>query len=116
MKPFQTRLLKIIFLLYFSNVFTLGLFCKLTSYFDSLQARPTYEALMKMEYLDMVLNESQRLYPIGNRLERVAKTSVEINGFTIPKDTVIMIPVYALHRDPSLWPEPDAFKPERYHT
>ncbi|XP_047460745.1 cytochrome P450 3A30-like isoform X2 [Mugil cephalus] len=78
------------------------------------KAQPTYDALMKMEYLDMVVNESQRLYPIGNRVERVAKTSVEINGVTIPKGTVIMIPVYVLHRDPSLWSEPEAFNPERF--
>lgn len=69
---------------------------------------------MQMEYLDMVINESMRLYPIGNRLERVAKTSVEIGGVTIPKGTVIAIPVFALQRDPDLWPNPEEFKPERY--
>lgn len=69
---------------------------------------------MQMEYLDMVLNESMRLYPIANRLERMSKSSVEINGVTIPKGTVITVPVYTLHRDPTLWSEPDAFKPERY--
>lgn len=80
----------------------------------SCQARPTYEALVQMEYLDMVINESMRLYPIGNRLERVSKTSVEIEGVTIPKGTVIVIPVFALQRDPDLWPNPEEFKPERY--
>ncbi|XP_036961177.1 cytochrome P450 3A27-like [Acanthopagrus latus] len=74
----------------------------------------TYEALMQMEYIEMVINESMRLYPIANRLERVSKASVEINGLTIPKGTVAMVPIYTLHRDPSLWPEPDAFKPERF--
>ncbi|KAM6976475.1 cytochrome P450 3A40-like [Aplochiton taeniatus] len=78
------------------------------------ESRPTYETLMKMEYLDMVINESQRLYPIANRIERMTKCTVEVNGVTIPKDTVIMIPVYALHRDPVLWPEPETFKPERF--
>ncbi|KAM4610376.1 cytochrome P450 3A30-like [Polymixia lowei] len=78
------------------------------------KGRPTYEVLMQMEYLDMVMNESQRLFPIANRLERVAKTSVEVNGVAIPKGTVVMIPVYTLHRDPALWPEPEAFKPERF--
>ncbi|XP_056131174.1 cytochrome P450 3A30-like isoform X1 [Lampris incognitus] len=78
------------------------------------KGRPTYEAVMQMEYLDMVLNESQRLFPIAVRLERVAKTSVEINNMTIPKGTVTMIPLHALHREPNLWPEPDAFKPERF--
>uniref|UniRef100_A0AAQ5Y8U8 unspecific monooxygenase n=1 Tax=Amphiprion ocellaris TaxID=80972 RepID=A0AAQ5Y8U8_AMPOC len=78
------------------------------------KVRPNYDGLMQMEYLDMVVNESMRLYPIATRLERVSKTSVEVNGVTVPKGTTIMIPVYTLHRDPSLWPEPEAFKPERF--
>ncbi|KAM9350433.1 cytochrome P450 3A40-like [Symphorus nematophorus] len=78
------------------------------------KVQPTYEALMQMEYLDMVVNETMRLYPIGNRLERVSKTSVEVNGVTIPKGVVVMIPVYTLQRDPTLWPEPEVFKPERF--
>lgn len=64
----------------------------------------------------MVVNETMRLYPIANRLERMTKASVEINGVTIPKGTTIMVPVYTLHRDPTLWPEPEVFKPERYYT
>ncbi|XP_029291497.1 cytochrome P450 3A40-like [Cottoperca gobio] len=76
--------------------------------------RPSYEAVMQMEYLDMVINETMRLYPIANRLERVSKSSVDINGVTIPKGTVVMVPIYTLHRDPALWSEPDAFKPERF--
>uniref|UniRef100_A0A3Q3X5B8 Cytochrome P450 3A n=1 Tax=Mola mola TaxID=94237 RepID=A0A3Q3X5B8_MOLML len=54
------------------------------------------------------------LYPIANRLDRIAKSSVEINGVTIPKGTSITVPVYVLQRDPTLWPEPEAFKPERF--
>uniref|UniRef100_A0A8C9ZUC7 unspecific monooxygenase n=1 Tax=Sander lucioperca TaxID=283035 RepID=A0A8C9ZUC7_SANLU len=78
------------------------------------KVRPTYEAVMQMEYLDMVINEAMRLYPVGNRLERISKSSVEINGVTIPKGTAVMVPVYTLHRDPALWSEPEAFKPERF--
>ncbi|XP_030585388.1 cytochrome P450 3A30-like [Archocentrus centrarchus] len=73
-----------------------------------------YQALMQMEYLDCVVNESLRLYPIASRLERVAKASVEINGFVIPKDMVVMIPTWPVHRDPEIWPEPEKFKPERF--
>ncbi|XP_075948053.1 cytochrome P450 3A40-like isoform X2 [Anarhichas minor] len=73
-----------------------------------------YQALMQMEYLDGVINESLRLYPIASRLERVAKATVEINGLVIPKDMVVMVPTWPLHRDASLWPEPEEFKPERF--
>ncbi|XP_029011535.1 cytochrome P450 3A40-like isoform X2 [Betta splendens] len=73
-----------------------------------------YEALMKMEYLDSVVKESLRLYPSATRLERTARETVKINGITIPKEMMVMIPVFALHRDPELWPEPEAFKPDRF--
>ncbi|XP_051017152.1 cytochrome P450 3A9 [Acomys russatus] len=78
------------------------------------KAPATYDALVQMEYLDMVLNETLRLYPIAGRLERVCKTDVEINGVFIPKGTVVMVPVTALHEDPKYWPEPEEFRPERF--
>uniref|UniRef100_A0A8C2WB40 Cytochrome P450 3A n=1 Tax=Cyclopterus lumpus TaxID=8103 RepID=A0A8C2WB40_CYCLU len=74
----------------------------------------TYQALMQMDYLDSVINESLRLYPIAARLERVAKATVEINGLVIPKGMVILVPTWPMHRDPNLWPEPEEFKPERF--
>uniref|UniRef100_A0A8C9XJU5 unspecific monooxygenase n=1 Tax=Sander lucioperca TaxID=283035 RepID=A0A8C9XJU5_SANLU len=73
-----------------------------------------YQALMQMEYLDCVINESLRLYPIAPRIERVAKATVEINGLVIPKGMVVMVPTWPLHRDPDLWSEPEEFKPERF--
>ncbi|XP_009074922.1 PREDICTED: cytochrome P450 3A9-like [Acanthisitta chloris] len=74
----------------------------------------TYEAVMKLEYLDMTVNETLRIYPLGGRLERVCKKDVEINGVTIPKGTVVIIPPYVLHRDPEYWPNPEEFRPERF--
>lgn len=78
------------------------------------KAPPTYDALVQMEYLDMVLNETLRLYPIAGRLERVCKKDVEISGVFIPKGTVVMVPTFTLHRDLNLWPEPEKFHPERF--
>ncbi|CAO2630633.1 Cytochrome P450 3A1 [Lemmus lemmus] len=72
------------------------------------------DKVMEMEYLDMVLNETLRLYPNGLRLDRVCKKDVEINGVLLPKGSVVVIPVYALHHDPQYWPEPTEFRPERF--
>ncbi|XP_035573670.1 cytochrome P450 3A12-like isoform X6 [Canis lupus dingo] len=78
------------------------------------KAAPTYDTLVQMEYLDMVLNESLRLYPITGRLVRVCKKDVEISGVFIPKGTVVMVPTFTLHQDPDIWPEPEKFQPERF--
>eukprot|EP00076_Gallus_gallus_P004885 NP_001316437.1 cytochrome P450 3A80 [Gallus gallus] len=78
------------------------------------KAAPTYNVVMQMEYLDMVVNESLRLHPPGGRIERICKKTVEFNGVTIPKDMVVMIPAYVLHRDPAYWPKPEEFRPERF--
>ncbi|XP_071461843.1 cytochrome P450 3A19-like [Marmota flaviventris] len=78
------------------------------------KAPATYDTVLQMEYLDMVVNETLRLFPIAGRLERVCKKDVEINGVPIRKGTVVMMPNYVLHRDPQYWPEPEEFRPERF--
>ncbi|XP_070086708.1 cytochrome p450 3A93 isoform X1 [Equus caballus] len=78
------------------------------------KAPPTYDALVQMDYLDMVLNESLRLFPVAVRLERVCKKDAEINGVFIPKGTVVMVPTFSLHRASEFWPEPEEFRPERF--
>ncbi|KAK2818352.1 hypothetical protein Q7C36_022285 [Tachysurus vachellii] len=78
------------------------------------KAEVDYDAVMNMDYLDATVSESLRLYPVALRLERVCKKTVEINGCTIPKDTVVLIPIYALHRDPEFWTDPETFNPERF--
>uniref|UniRef100_A0A8C4U5H6 Cytochrome P450 3A n=1 Tax=Falco tinnunculus TaxID=100819 RepID=A0A8C4U5H6_FALTI len=78
------------------------------------KAAPMYNTIMQMEYLDMVVNESLRLFPPVGRIERVCKKTVELNSVTIPKGMVVLIPTYVLHRDPGYWPEPEEFRPERF--
>ncbi|KAB5531151.1 hypothetical protein PHYPO_G00137600 [Pangasianodon hypophthalmus] len=79
-----------------------------------LDAPVTYDALMKFEYLEMAINESMRLLPTAPRLERMCKKTIELNGITIPKNTLVGIPTYVLNRDPQLWESPEEFRPERF--
>ncbi|XP_057620695.1 cytochrome P450 3A31-like [Chionomys nivalis] len=78
------------------------------------KAPPSYDKVMEMEYLDMVLSETLRLYTISDRLERVCKQDMEMGGVFIPKGSVVMVPIFSLHRDPQYWPEPEEFRPERF--
>ncbi|NXA49403.1 CP3AC protein, partial [Nothocercus julius] len=90
---------------------------KLQQEIDSIlpnKAPLTYDAVMQMDYLDMVVNETLRLFPLGGRLERACKKSIEIQGVTIPKGIIVMIPPFTLHRNPEHWPEPEEFRPERF--
>ncbi|OXU20062.1 hypothetical protein TSAR_004866 [Trichomalopsis sarcophagae] len=74
------------------------------------------ESLKNMKYLDKVFNETLRKYPVTTILTRQAMESYTFNGtdLTIPKDTRVWIPVYGIHRDPKIYPDPDTFDPERF--
>ncbi|XP_021017756.1 cytochrome P450 3A13-like [Mus caroli] len=78
------------------------------------KAPATYNDLEKIEYLDMVINETLRLYPIGARISRLSKKDAEISGVFIPQNTEVAVPIFLLHRDPKYWPEPEKFCPERF--
>lgn len=41
---------------------------------------------------------------------------MEVSGITIPKNMAVMVPIFALHRDPEHWPDPEEFKPDRYNA
>ncbi|XP_059167143.1 cytochrome P450 3A11-like [Physella acuta] len=78
------------------------------------QKLPSYETVQELTYLEMCTNETLRMFPTGVFLNRNAIDDINIQGIHIPKGMTVMIPVYALHTDPDIWPEPDKFIPERF--
>ncbi|XP_060696804.1 cytochrome P450 3A21-like [Hemiscyllium ocellatum] len=80
----------------------------------SNKAPATYDGVMKLEYMDMVISETLRIFPPAPRIDRVCKKDVQLNGVTVPKGTIVMVPAYVLHHDPKYWPEPEEFRPERF--
>ena len=73
----------------------------------------TFEIVSKMKYLEMCINETLRLYPLIPRNSRYASEEITIDGITIPKHTLVDVPVYALSHDEEYWEKPFEFNPER---
>ena len=61
-----------------------------------------------------VLKESLRLYPPAPVLTRVAAEDVTLAGVSLPKGSLIVIPIYAVHRHRAAWDDPDRFDPDRF--
>ncbi|KAJ0732938.1 putative cytochrome P450 [Helianthus annuus] len=71
--------------------------------------------LVRLPYLEACFKETLRLHPAGPLLiPRKAVETCEIMGYTIPKDSQVLVNVWAINRDPKIWDDPLSFKPERF--
>ena len=74
----------------------------------------TAEELDAMPYVEQVFKESLRLYSPIHSLSRVATEECELGGYSVPKGATVMVSLYASHRLPKYWPDPERFDPERF--
>lgn len=77
--------------------------------------KPNYVERAKMPFVQATLLEVQRFFHIvpitGPR--RVLKTC-ELGGYTIPKNTTVLIGIRSVHMDAEFWKDPEVFRPERF--
>jgi cytochrome P450 len=63
----------------------------------------------------MVLKENLRLHPVAPLLiPHAAIEDCSVNGFHIPRKSHVIVNIWAIGRDPSVWIDPDKFIPERF--
>ncbi|HZO58715.1 MAG TPA: cytochrome P450 [Solirubrobacterales bacterium] len=65
-------------------------------------------------YLDAVVKETLRVRPVVIDVARVAKRDVEIGGWAIPAETIVVPAIALVQLRPDLYPEPQEFRPERF--
>ncbi|XP_075165469.1 putative cytochrome P450 6a14 [Haematobia irritans] len=80
------------------------------------QGELTYEGMNAMEYLEQVIAETLRLYPVLSILLRIANNDYPVPNTSkvIEKGTMTVIPVHAIHHDPQYYENPEEFKPSRF--
>nr|CAH7739953.1 unnamed protein product [Callosobruchus chinensis] len=88
---------------------------------DSCNGTLTYEALLKMEYMDMVVSETLRKWPSAVVMDRECTKpyTIQSTGSGDPpvhlkEGDLIWFSVYGLHHDHKYFPHPQQFNPERF--
>ena len=87
---------------------------ELHSIFGSNRTTITVDDVRRLEYTEMILTESMRLYPPAWALGRQVIDDYKVGGYSIPKGSIILMSQYVMHRDPRYFPEPDRFYPDRW--
>jgi cytochrome P450 len=72
------------------------------------------EHVTRLEYLDAVIKETQRLTPVVPFTGRILQAPAHIGGRELPAGVGVSPAIYVTHRRPDLWPEPERFRPERF--
>ena len=91
--------------------------------FERLAREPRVTAALQAEldgggertYLEATLQEILRLKPVlPNAEPRLVKQPITIGPYTYPPGVALLASAYLVHRDPEIYPEPHAFRPERF--
>ncbi|KAH7224243.1 hypothetical protein MRS44_003948 [Fusarium solani] len=78
----------------------------------------TFSSAKNLPYLDAAIKEALRIHPpMAIMLGRtVPKGGATVAGYYLPAGTEVGVNAWILHRDPEVFPDPEAWKPERWLT
>jgi len=75
---------------------------------------PRPDDLSNMPVLDRVLKESMRVLPASGCSHRVCSRATTLGPFELPKGAPVIFSQYVTHHLPRLYPDPEAFRPDRW--
>lgn len=78
-------------------------------------ARPSYAQVMQLNYVQQILKESLRLWPTAPVFSVYPYEDTLLAGrYPIAKGAPVNVLIPMLHRDPTVWENPEAFDPDRF--
>lgn len=82
---------------------------------EDVEGELSYERVHQLKRLDMFIHEALRIYPpVVLFVTRKCEKDTTVMGQFFPKGVSIMAPTWHLHHDPTVWPDPFVFRPERF--
>ena len=76
----------------------------------------TLEDIPKLPFIKRVWLETLRLYPSAWSIGRTALEDVRLGEYALPHHQNVILSQYVTHRDPTYFPDPESFKPERWEN
>ncbi|CAK8571632.1 unnamed protein product [Lathyrus sativus] len=70
--------------------------------------------LPKLPYLQAIVKETLRIHPTAPIIVRQTSGSCVAYGYEVPAETILILNLWSMGRDPKLWEKPLEFKPERF--
>ncbi|KAL3824502.1 hypothetical protein ACJIZ3_020531 [Penstemon smallii] len=71
--------------------------------------------MSKLPYIEAIAKETMRLHPVAPMLvPRASREDCKVGGYDIKKGTQILVNVWTIGRDPSIWENPTEFCPDRF--
>ncbi len=72
------------------------------------------QGIMRLQFVKQCLEEALRLYPPAYVIDRIALEDDIFEDISLPKDTLVLMSIYELHRYADFWDKPDEFIPSRF--